>query len=218
MPPKLARPKATGVDDERKDDLKKQFAELDRDSDGLLSYKEICILFRRLNPSFGDEKLFVLFDEVDRNGSGMIEIEEFIDYLWSGRSTRRKKAEVRTGNGLEAGAAQPRRRKALEADEMLEEALERLFRALAEPSNGRLTPNKLQEAFELLSCVAKDTLGASALLKPKCGSHQEWAVEAFCDWGMDAFQRLPEARTAEQVQSLAEAVERSAAAPGCAAH
>lgn len=63
--------------------LKKTFRELDANHDGRLTFNELRQLLNRGQPGMGDHDMRILFKHVDRDRSGLIEFDEFVDFIFS---------------------------------------------------------------------------------------------------------------------------------------
>lgn len=62
--------------------LKSKFRELDTNRDGMLSKSELAVLLRRGQPDISEREIRGLFLSVDKDGSGYILFEEFVDFLF----------------------------------------------------------------------------------------------------------------------------------------
>lgn len=71
---------------EHNQQLKKQFTQLDANHDGKLSFAELKHLFKILSPkSWKEDDLRRVYDAVDQDENGSIELDEFIHWVNSGR-------------------------------------------------------------------------------------------------------------------------------------
>eukprot|EP00927_Polykrikos_kofoidii_P060976 TRINITY_DN5586_c0_g1_i1.p1 TRINITY_DN5586_c0_g1~~TRINITY_DN5586_c0_g1_i1.p1 ORF type:complete len:417 (+),score=62.33 TRINITY_DN5586_c0_g1_i1:47-1252(+) len=70
------------------DVVREQFRRLDRNRDGTLSFREIKELLKRLNSGFSEHQLQKLFCEIDSNQDGKIQIDEFIEFMGSGKASQ----------------------------------------------------------------------------------------------------------------------------------
>jgi Ca2+-binding EF-hand superfamily protein len=61
--------------------LKAKFTEFDANKDHTISRKKLNTVLAGLDPTFTQEELDALFDTADKNGNGVIEYEEFIDFI-----------------------------------------------------------------------------------------------------------------------------------------
>lgn len=64
--------------------LKKTFRDLDANHDGRLTFNELKRLLQKGQPGMGDHEMRILFKHVDRDRSGLIEFDEFVDFIFSG--------------------------------------------------------------------------------------------------------------------------------------
>eukprot|EP01022_Parablepharisma_sp_SALTPOND_P025165 TRINITY_DN576_c0_g1_i1.p1 TRINITY_DN576_c0_g1~~TRINITY_DN576_c0_g1_i1.p1 ORF type:complete len:1565 (-),score=226.38 TRINITY_DN576_c0_g1_i1:14582-19174(-) len=65
------------------DDLRTKFKEYDLDGNGWLTPEEICTLLRQKYPTIQTEDLEAVFEEIDANKDGKIDIDEFIGFMHS---------------------------------------------------------------------------------------------------------------------------------------
>lgn len=63
------------------DYVKEQFKVWDEDGSGYIEKDEIMLVLKGLDPDFANRDLDRLFSTVDKNGDGVIQIEEFVDWL-----------------------------------------------------------------------------------------------------------------------------------------
>lgn len=61
--------------------LKAKFTEFDKDKSHTISKQKLNSVLSALDPSFTQEELDALFETADKNGNGVIEYEEFIDFI-----------------------------------------------------------------------------------------------------------------------------------------
>jgi Ca2+-binding EF-hand superfamily protein len=61
--------------------LKRQFDKLDTNGDRTLSFEEMRSILRTENVSLTDTDLELLFSEVDKDRSGTVNFDEFVDYI-----------------------------------------------------------------------------------------------------------------------------------------
>lgn len=71
--------------DDQVEKLKRQFKELDLNRDGLLSFQEMDELLRMLAPQLSQNQRQKLFCAADVNQNGVLELEEFIDFVMYGK-------------------------------------------------------------------------------------------------------------------------------------
>lgn len=71
--------------DDQVEKLKRQFKELDLNRDGLLSFQEMDELLRMLAPQLSQNQRQKLFCAADVNQNGVVELEEFIDFVMYGK-------------------------------------------------------------------------------------------------------------------------------------
>eukprot|EP00401_Gymnodinium_catenatum_P005221 CAMPEP_0117575088 /NCGR_PEP_ID=MMETSP0784-20121206/62008_1 /TAXON_ID=39447 /ORGANISM="" /LENGTH=527 /DNA_ID=CAMNT_0005374111 /DNA_START=98 /DNA_END=1681 /DNA_ORIENTATION=- len=67
------------------DDVKAQFRTLDSNGDGMLSFQEMKGLLKQLNPTFSNRQLQALFCAADSDQNGVIEMDEFLDFILAGK-------------------------------------------------------------------------------------------------------------------------------------
>lgn len=65
--------------------MKAQFKQLDENKDGTLSFKDVCAFMKELNPTFSDNDLQALFYPADADQNGVLEIDEFLDFVVTGK-------------------------------------------------------------------------------------------------------------------------------------
>jgi hypothetical protein len=68
--------------------MKAKFNRLDKDQSGTLDFSELKALLLKGNPGFKDAEVRTLYDACDKNGDGVIQMEEFIDYVYGKESDR----------------------------------------------------------------------------------------------------------------------------------
>lgn len=66
-----------------KSKLKGLFSQVDVDKSGSISRQELDVLMRKLNPTWDDKALNLIFDNVDVNRDGIIDIDEFVDFVFA---------------------------------------------------------------------------------------------------------------------------------------
>lgn len=71
--------------DDQVENLKRQFKELDLNQDGLLSFQEMDELLQTLAPQLSQGQRQKLFCAADVNQNGVVELEEFIDFVMYGK-------------------------------------------------------------------------------------------------------------------------------------
>lgn len=62
--------------------MKKKFEALDKDGSNTLDVKELGALLKKGNPAMTDAGIKKLYDSVDKNGDGVVDFDEFLDYLY----------------------------------------------------------------------------------------------------------------------------------------
>ncbi|CAK9058874.1 Golgi-associated plant pathogenesis-related protein 1 (GAPR-1) (Golgi-associated PR-1 protein) (Glioma pathogenesis-related protein 2) (GliPR 2) [Durusdinium trenchii] len=76
--------------DEQVDNIKKQFKELDLNNDGTLSFNEMQKMMQGIAPSMSEIQLQKLFCAADVNQNGVLELNEFIDFVLHGKAAMAK--------------------------------------------------------------------------------------------------------------------------------
>eukprot|EP00746_Dinoflagellata_sp_MGD_P147385 gnl/MRDRNA2_/MRDRNA2_79733_c0_seq2.p1 gnl/MRDRNA2_/MRDRNA2_79733_c0~~gnl/MRDRNA2_/MRDRNA2_79733_c0_seq2.p1 ORF type:complete len:554 (-),score=97.69 gnl/MRDRNA2_/MRDRNA2_79733_c0_seq2:346-2007(-) len=67
----------------RNKDLARQiFSSWDLNHDGVVSHEEFETVLRRLDPSFSQDELDIIFSEADKNNHGYINLDEFLDWAY----------------------------------------------------------------------------------------------------------------------------------------
>eukprot|EP00747_Dinoflagellata_sp_TGD_P147676 gnl/TRDRNA2_/TRDRNA2_176841_c0_seq3.p1 gnl/TRDRNA2_/TRDRNA2_176841_c0~~gnl/TRDRNA2_/TRDRNA2_176841_c0_seq3.p1 ORF type:complete len:384 (+),score=95.85 gnl/TRDRNA2_/TRDRNA2_176841_c0_seq3:77-1153(+) len=66
-----------------KDELKERFKNYDKNGDGTLDFNEMCVLLRQGHPDFTDKQVHALFSKVDKDNSGTVSFEEFVEFIHS---------------------------------------------------------------------------------------------------------------------------------------
>ncbi len=68
------------IDEEEQAELREFFAGCDLDRDGRIQKAEFAELLKNLGSEISAEEVTIGFNEVDRDGSGSIDFEEFLGY------------------------------------------------------------------------------------------------------------------------------------------
>jgi Ca2+-binding EF-hand superfamily protein len=63
--------------------LQKKFKELDKDGSNSLDMQELSALLKKGNPGMQNSEIEALYGACDRNGDGVIDFDEFLDYIYS---------------------------------------------------------------------------------------------------------------------------------------
>eukprot|EP00931_Biecheleriopsis_adriatica_P039070 TRINITY_DN22343_c0_g1_i1.p1 TRINITY_DN22343_c0_g1~~TRINITY_DN22343_c0_g1_i1.p1 ORF type:complete len:314 (+),score=53.87 TRINITY_DN22343_c0_g1_i1:60-1001(+) len=73
---------------EHREELRQQFSQLDRNKDGTLSISELRAVFEQIvtGKRLSSKGLHRLFDHVDRDGNGAVDIDEFIQWVITGKT------------------------------------------------------------------------------------------------------------------------------------
>lgn len=79
----------------RVEEMKERFRQLDTSGDGLLDVQELAALLRKGRQDMTDREVVALFNRIDINHDGKVSFEEFVDYVFSvelsaARATKRK--------------------------------------------------------------------------------------------------------------------------------
>merc|ERR1719160_186633 len=61
--------------------IKASFKEFDADKSATISREKLTSVLKALDPSFTDEELDLLFEHADKNKDGVIQYDEFLDFL-----------------------------------------------------------------------------------------------------------------------------------------
>lgn len=85
----------TGPEDKAK--LKKTFRQLDVNRDGRLTFNELKQLLHRGQPGMEEHEMRILFKHVDRDRSGCIDFDEFVDFIFS--SSLEDRGDLSCGHG-----------------------------------------------------------------------------------------------------------------------
>jgi len=72
----------------------KLFSSIDRDRDGALSFREVETMIRSFEPTCSDEEIGLLFKEMDRNGSGVVDVCEFCWFMDLASSRSKGSVEI----------------------------------------------------------------------------------------------------------------------------
>lgn len=76
--------------------LKARFRELDKNRDGMLDRSELAVLLRRGMPDISDREIRGLFLNVDKDGSGAVLFDEFVDFLFRPPTSKDMPEDSRT--------------------------------------------------------------------------------------------------------------------------
>lgn len=69
----------------RTEKLKATFRVLDTDGDSMLDFDEIAVLLKKLKSGLSNQQMQKLFVKMDRDRSGAIDMDEFVDYIVEGK-------------------------------------------------------------------------------------------------------------------------------------
>jgi len=69
---------------ESRGDLQQKFSRYDKSGDRTLDFEELCKLLKKGNPSMNTAHMKVLFDSMDKNSTGRIDFDEFVNFICSG--------------------------------------------------------------------------------------------------------------------------------------
>jgi len=90
---------------EHRAQMRQQFSQLDRDGNGTLSFSELRQLFSQITPHrWSDASLHRLYDSVDTDKSGAVDLDEFIDWIMTGRKLPPRPRRKSSGEGDESDA------------------------------------------------------------------------------------------------------------------
>eukprot|EP00927_Polykrikos_kofoidii_P057180 TRINITY_DN51298_c0_g1_i1.p1 TRINITY_DN51298_c0_g1~~TRINITY_DN51298_c0_g1_i1.p1 ORF type:complete len:555 (-),score=114.36 TRINITY_DN51298_c0_g1_i1:76-1626(-) len=98
---------------DKRSQIKEKFQELDKNGDNCLDMAELKALLRKGNPNMSDREIRTLYSAVDKNNDGVVQFDEFVDYLYgaesasgdsgartaAGRQARLKQSNVATDTG-----------------------------------------------------------------------------------------------------------------------
>eukprot|EP00931_Biecheleriopsis_adriatica_P061185 TRINITY_DN36784_c0_g1_i1.p1 TRINITY_DN36784_c0_g1~~TRINITY_DN36784_c0_g1_i1.p1 ORF type:complete len:486 (-),score=109.10 TRINITY_DN36784_c0_g1_i1:61-1476(-) len=63
--------------------LKSRYREMDDNKDGTLQFEELLHLLRKGDAEMRDDEVRLLFDKVDKDGSGTVEFDEFVEFIYT---------------------------------------------------------------------------------------------------------------------------------------
>ena len=66
---------------DRQDEFRKAFSVMDTDGDGKISGKDLQIILKRLGINVGDGEIEEMIKVADKNGEGLVNIEEFLSIM-----------------------------------------------------------------------------------------------------------------------------------------
>mmetsp|Transcript_106866 Transcript_106866/g.166943 ORF Transcript_106866/g.166943 Transcript_106866/m.166943 type:complete len:213 (-) Transcript_106866:114-752(-) len=89
---------AKGYSDE---DLKNKFLELDENEDGMLDFQELEKLLRKGNPNMEFAEIVTLWNNVDKDNSGKVDFDEFVDFIFDRKANDDKNADGVDWTGVE---------------------------------------------------------------------------------------------------------------------
>mmetsp|Transcript_31619 Transcript_31619/g.50483 ORF Transcript_31619/g.50483 Transcript_31619/m.50483 type:complete len:190 (-) Transcript_31619:573-1142(-) len=69
------------ISPERLEQLKQAYSVFDKDGDGEVTEREFAHVMKCLGQNHTEEEISAMFEQVDTDGSGMIDFEEFLDFL-----------------------------------------------------------------------------------------------------------------------------------------
>eukprot|EP00930_Biecheleria_cincta_P026339 TRINITY_DN18581_c0_g1_i1.p1 TRINITY_DN18581_c0_g1~~TRINITY_DN18581_c0_g1_i1.p1 ORF type:complete len:447 (+),score=92.30 TRINITY_DN18581_c0_g1_i1:96-1436(+) len=72
----------SALSESMKQKFKVRYKELDTNHDGSLDFAELSVLLRKGNPLMPEAEIQALFTHVDKDSSGTVEFEEFVDYIF----------------------------------------------------------------------------------------------------------------------------------------
>jgi len=77
----------------RVDEMKQKFRDLDLSGDGYLDLQEITVLLRKGRADMTDREIITLYSKIDTNNDGKISFEEFVDYIFSTELSAKRAAK-----------------------------------------------------------------------------------------------------------------------------
>ena len=83
------------LSDEQKEEFKEAFSLFDKDGDGTITIDELDVVMRSLGRNTTREDLQKMIDEVDEDGSGEIEFDEFLSLMQKKLAESNGKDEMR---------------------------------------------------------------------------------------------------------------------------
>lgn len=130
--------------------IKETFKRYDTNNDGGISRSELCFLLRQMNPEFTEEELLVMFDMADLDCDGVLNFNEFVDFIWSRPNLDPQAENLELLNKLKRGKRAPGEFHSETSDDGSRQAAQ-VFRLLTHPGkDAMLHPNALKSAVRLL--------------------------------------------------------------------
>jgi len=75
------------------EELKRMFAKLDRNADGALQLQEMEAILRERSPDITNAQLQAVFESLDHDGNYTIQLQEFLEYMYSINQSQNKTKE-----------------------------------------------------------------------------------------------------------------------------
>eukprot|EP00746_Dinoflagellata_sp_MGD_P165827 gnl/MRDRNA2_/MRDRNA2_95329_c0_seq1.p1 gnl/MRDRNA2_/MRDRNA2_95329_c0~~gnl/MRDRNA2_/MRDRNA2_95329_c0_seq1.p1 ORF type:complete len:151 (+),score=44.97 gnl/MRDRNA2_/MRDRNA2_95329_c0_seq1:80-532(+) len=91
-----------------KETVKALFLQWDKNSDGQIDKSELRHVFKELDADMSDPEIDAMFDAADKDSSGTIDINEFVEWIYGGGAgTEEALIEADFVGGFEAASANP---------------------------------------------------------------------------------------------------------------
>lgn len=81
-----ADPNAKKYTSKQMAEFKIQFLAFDKDKDGLITAEELNTVFKSINQVYTEEEITDMITDIDQDGDGKINLQEFIVYMESTKS------------------------------------------------------------------------------------------------------------------------------------
>lgn len=151
-----------------------RFRSLDADGDGTLTLEEMATLLRRGDPDFTDEEIEALFNGADKNGNGVVEFDEFVDFIHSPPASAQPRENARPVSRGSRGSRESRPEPDDEGEEAEEEEPAAPAAASAAAPAARAAPSRSPARVQ--RPVHPDQQNRVKMECPTCGykSYPQW--------------------------------------------